>query len=181
MRRSEVALDVVVRAMGNGMRWADGSSRSIGAPRTGAAIASILRVIASTSSKTAKGVAVSRRRANFPAAVAEIRERLGDLPMLLAGMIGSNRGWAEAPYVPCPAGIDDLARKIVWAGERAAIVPGVSYVGQGRADVMRGEEVQLLGGIAAGLVVRMVRVPSGHAQQVGGAAQAAGSIASAPS
>jgi 2-dehydro-3-deoxygalactonokinase len=31
-------------------------------------------------------------------------------------------------------------------------VPGVSYVGQGRADVMRGEEVQLLGGVAAGLV-----------------------------
>ncbi|MEJ7935048.1 2-dehydro-3-deoxygalactonokinase [Sphingobium sp. AN558] len=25
------------------------------------------------------------------------------MPMLLAGMIGSNRGWMEAPYVPCPA------------------------------------------------------------------------------
>ena len=47
--------------------------------------------------------------------------------------------------MPCPAGIDDLAAKLVWAGEREAIVPGVSYVGKGRADVMRGEEVQLLG------------------------------------
>ena len=63
----------------------------------------------------------------FPAAVAEIRERLGDQPLLLAGMVGSNRGWVEAPYVPCPAGIDDLARTLVWAGEREAIVPGVSY------------------------------------------------------
>jgi 2-dehydro-3-deoxygalactonokinase len=88
----------------------------------------------------------------FPGAVAQIRKRLGDHPLLLAGMIGSNRGWKEAPYVPCPAGIDDLAAKLVWAGEREAIVPGVSYLGQGRADVMRGEEVQLLGAVAAGLV-----------------------------
>ena len=88
----------------------------------------------------------------FPAAVAEIRQRLGDKPLLLAGMVGSNRGWKEAPYVPCPAGIDEIAAKLVWAGEREAIVPGVSYIGDGRADVMRGEEVQLLGAVAAGLV-----------------------------
>ncbi len=88
----------------------------------------------------------------FPGAVAEIRARLGDRPLLLAGMIGSNRGWVEAPYVPCPAGLDDLAGKLVWADDRTAIVPGVSYVGQGRADVMRGDEVQLLGAVAAGLV-----------------------------
>src|SRR5881398_1351204 len=88
----------------------------------------------------------------FPAAVAEIRQRLGDHPLLLAGMVGSTRGWKEAPYVPCPAGLDELAAALVWAGEREAIVPGVSYVGSGRADVMRGEEVQLLGAVAAGLV-----------------------------
>jgi len=88
----------------------------------------------------------------FPDAVAQIRQRLGDHPLLLAGMIGSNRGWKEAPYVPCPAGLDDLAAKLAWAGAREAIVPGVSYIGDGRADVMRGEEVQLLGAVAAGLV-----------------------------
>src|SRR5947209_14375270 len=88
----------------------------------------------------------------FPDAVAEIRAKLGDKPLLLAGMIGSNRGWKEATYVPCPAGLDELAAKLVWAGEREAIVPGVSYIGEGRADVMRGEEVQLLGAVAAGLV-----------------------------
>jgi len=88
----------------------------------------------------------------FPDAVAEIRRRLGDLPLLLAGMVGSNRGWVEARYVPCPAGLDDLATNLVWPGEREAIVPGVSFVGDGRADVMRGEEVQLLGAAAAGRV-----------------------------
>ena len=99
----------------------------------------------------AKGI-LSVPSGGFPAAIAEVRERLGDLLLLMAGMIGSNRGWKEARYVPCPAGIDDLAAKVVWAGEREAIVPGVSYIGDGRADVMRGEEVQLLGALAAGLV-----------------------------
>lgn len=88
----------------------------------------------------------------FPDAVAEVRERLGDKPLLLAGMIGSNRGWVEAPYVPCPAGIDDLAAALVRAGDRELIVPGVSFFEDGRADVMRGEEVQLLGAVAAGLI-----------------------------
>ena len=86
----------------------------------------------------------------FDAAVAEIRSRLGDKPLLLAGMIGSNRGWIEAPYLPCPAGLDALAATLVWADERTAIVPGVCD--PRRADVMRGEEVQLLGAVADGMV-----------------------------
>jgi 2-dehydro-3-deoxygalactonokinase len=98
-----------------------------------------------------KGV-LSVPSGGFPDAVAEIRERLGDLPLLLAGMIGSNRGWKEAPYVACPAGIDELVKGLVWAGEREAVVPGVSFIGDDRADVMRGEEVQLLGAVAGGLV-----------------------------
>ena len=95
---------------------------------------------------------LSVSRDEFPAAVAEIRERLGDLPLLLAGMVGSNKGWHDAPYVPCPAGIDELVKGLVRPGEREAIVPGVSYIGNGRADVMRGEEVQLAGAVAAGLL-----------------------------
>ena len=55
------------------------------------------------------------------------------------------------PYVPAPAGLDELAEALAWAGEREAIVPGISYHANDRADVMRGEEVQLLGAVAAGL------------------------------
>ena len=87
---------------------------------------------------------------DFAGAVAEIRSRLGDRPLLLAGMIGSNRGWIEAPYVPCPAGLDELTGALVWADERTAIVPGVCD--PRRADVMRGEEVQLLGAVADAMV-----------------------------
>ncbi len=99
-----------------------------------------------------KGI-MSVPKGGFGEAVAEIRARLGDHPLLLAGMVGSNRGWVEAPYVPCPAGLDDLATALVWPEEgRTAIVPGVSFVDPDEADVMRGEEVQLLGAFAAGLV-----------------------------
>ena len=110
----------------------------------------------------------------FGAAVAEVRQRLGDRPLLLAGMVGSNRGWIEAPYVPCPASLDSLAAAIVWPEEgRTAIVPGVSFVDPDEADVMRGEEVQLLGALAAGLVPRdcLVCHPGTHnkwARLVGG-------------
>ncbi|HEX6375809.1 MAG TPA: 2-dehydro-3-deoxygalactonokinase [Allosphingosinicella sp.] len=89
----------------------------------------------------------------FHQAVADIRARLGDLPMLMAGMVGSNRGWVEAPYVPCPAGLPELAAQLRWIeGERAAIVPGVAYEAADAADVMRGEEVQVLGAHAEGWI-----------------------------
>ena len=64
----------------------------------------------------------------------------------------------------CPAGIEELVKGLVWAGDREAIVPGVSYIGNGRADVMRGEEVQLLGAVADGSVdpMGMVCHPGTH-------------------
>lgn len=91
-------------------------------------------------------------KGGFGDAVAAIRDRLGDRPMLLAGMIGSNRGWIEAPYVACPAGAAELAQAILWLEpDRIGIVPGLSWRDGGDGDVMRGEEVQLVGAIAAGL------------------------------
>ena len=98
-----------------------------------------------------KGI-LSVPKSGFPDAVAEIRQRLGDKPLLLAGMVGSNRGWLEAPYVPCPADLDAVADGIQWPEKDIGIVPGVSYIGDGRADIMRGEEVQLLGAAAAGTI-----------------------------
>lgn len=89
---------------------------------------------------------------DFAAEAVAIRARFGDLPMLLAGMVGSNIGWRLAPYVAAPAGIAELAAGLLWIDDRTAIVPGISTLVDGRPDVMRGEEVQLLGAVAAGLV-----------------------------
>ena len=105
----------------------------------------------------------------FEAAAADIRRRLGDRPMLLAGMVGSNRGWVEAPYVPCPASAADLAAAIRWIEPgRIGIVPGVSQAGAAGADVMRGEEVQVLGAVAVGLVPddALICHPGTHAKWI---------------
>ena len=90
--------------------------------------------------------------ADFAADVADIRARLGDLPMVLAGMVGSTIGWRDAGYVAVPAGAGDLAARLTWIDARTAIVPGLSACADDRGDVMRGEEVQVLGAAAAGLV-----------------------------
>ncbi|WP_088280344.1 2-dehydro-3-deoxygalactonokinase [Ideonella sp. A 288] len=75
-------------------------------------------------------------------------QRWPDLPGLMAGMVGSRQGWAEAPYVACPAALPDLAAHLHWLRPgRLAIVPGLSVDRDGRPDVMRGEEVQIFGAL----------------------------------
>lgn len=104
---------------------------------------------------------------DFVAEAAMIRARLGDLPILCAGMVGSNRGWIDAGYVAVPTGFDALAAGLCWAEPgRTAIVPGVCRSADGRADVMRGEEVLLLGAVAARLVPpdALVAQPGTHAK-----------------
>jgi 2-dehydro-3-deoxygalactonokinase len=74
------------------------------------------------------------------------------LPAILCGMVGSNLGWTVAPYVDCPAGLEDLARHLTLVDAQAApvrIVPGVRGPGiAGAPDVVRGEETQVLGWLA---------------------------------
>ena len=71
---------------------------------------------------------------DFPAAVAGLRDRAGGRPLLMAGMIGSNRGWREVPYVAAPAGLAEIAAAVTWVEPGVGIVPGVSFILTGRAD-----------------------------------------------
>ena len=71
-----------------------------------------------------------------------------DALCLIAGMAGSQQGWLEAPYCPCPAGFNDVAARLAWiVPERIAIVPGLSIDTSGIPDVMRGEETQIFGAL----------------------------------
>lgn len=88
---------------------------------------------------------------DYPGEVAAIRARWNGAPMLLAGMVGSNIGWHQVPYVRAPADVRTLAARLFEAAAGVRIVPGVSSVDGARGDVMRGEEVQLLGAVEAGL------------------------------
>lgn len=88
---------------------------------------------------------------DYAAEIDAIRDRFGDLPILLAGMVGSTIGWRDAGYAPLPAGLAALASRLLAIDERTAIVPGVKLLDGRRADIMRGEEVQLLGAARASL------------------------------
>ena len=132
------------------MRWAEGfiavdwgttNRRAYLVDRSGACVGG---------TEDGQGI-LSVPKGGFGAAVAAIRGALGDYPLLLAGMVGSNRGWIETPYVECPAQLGGLPARLVRVEQdRTAIVPGVSYLDGDRADVMRGEEVQILGAVASG-------------------------------
>jgi 2-dehydro-3-deoxygalactonokinase len=74
------------------------------------------------------------------------------LPVVAAGMVGSRQGWREVPYVPCPAGLAELAGALATVdgpdGRTVWLVPGLLQGAAGFPDVMRGEETQILGALA---------------------------------
>jgi 2-dehydro-3-deoxygalactonokinase len=104
----------------------------------------------------------------FAAAADEIAQRLACDRMLLAGMVGSNRGWADAGYAQAPAGLADVTAALHWVTDNIAIVPGVRLASGDRFDVMRGEEVQAFGAIAADLVEpdALICHPGTHAKWI---------------
>lgn len=89
-----------------------------------------------------------------------------ETPIVMSGMVGSRQGWVEAPYVKCPAGFDEIAeglQQVRWGDRSAWIVPGVSCRdAAGVPDVMRGEETQILGAGADGLIC----LPGTHSKWV---------------
>lgn len=110
-------------------------------------------VLRQTSS--AQGI-LSVPKGAFPDVLAALQTELAvDAPVLIAGMAGSNRGWFETPYVPAPATAATIAAAaIAVPGARGVtLVPGVCMGPPHRADVMRGEETQILGaGVDHGLL-----------------------------
>ncbi|MEO5960013.1 MAG: 2-dehydro-3-deoxygalactonokinase [Opitutaceae bacterium] len=114
-----------------------------------------------------KHVPPGGHRAAFDRLTAEWRERHGAIPALLSGMIGSRTGWREAPYVACPAKLTELHGSFVRApeAENVFIVPGLSLSGE-RADVMRGEELQLLGLGERGANFDWVCIPGTHSKWI---------------
>lgn len=84
-----------------------------------------------------------------------------------SGMIGSNVGWAEVPYAEAPAGCADLAVAAVAmqvGNVPVRIVPGIacrrSFDGQ--PDVLRGEEIELIGLAALRSADTWVALPGTH-------------------
>jgi 2-dehydro-3-deoxygalactonokinase len=82
-------------------------------------------------------------------------------------MIGSRQGWGEASYCACPADFDTIAAALTRVpGTALAIVPGlICRDDDGVADVMRGEETQILGALADDARTRQVMLlPGTHSK-----------------
>lgn len=95
----------------------------------------------------------------------------GETRIVMSGMIGSRQGWLEVPYVPCPAGLDEIAagmRKVPWDRATVWIAPGVACRDEtGVPDVMRGEETQVLGCLdQLGAGAHTVCLPGTHSKWV---------------
>ncbi len=96
----------------------------------------------------------------------------GTLPAVLCGMVGSSFGWAQVPYVPCPARPEQIAGGCVAVhGGQVLIVPGLSCRNRFNApDFLRGEETQILGALQLAPQLRRGRhllcLPGTHSKWV---------------
>jgi len=91
-------------------------------------------------------------------------------PVVMSGMVGSAQGWQEAPYLGPEVALAELPRRLVALRKAArsgatSIVPGYCYR-NGSVDVMRGEEMQLLGAQMLGQGDGWVVLPGTHSKWV---------------
>jgi 2-dehydro-3-deoxygalactonokinase len=122
-------------------------------------------------------------RGRFAAALQQLLARwpaARQVPVVMAGMVGSALGWQEVPYVDATVPLTELSHRLVPVadaplGAHWFIVPGMAWRGAGgRADVMRGEETQLLGALALAPAEGWTVLPGTHSKWV---LQQAGTVA----
>ncbi|WP_323143659.1 2-dehydro-3-deoxygalactonokinase [Massilia phyllosphaerae] len=114
---------------------------------------------------------------DFGASLAALLADMGidpGVPVLASGMIGSAQGWRETPYLDAAVALEDLPLHLVpvpvpgaTPGRSCRIVPGYRFQDtDGRVDVMRGEEMQLLGAVAMGRRSGWFVLPGTHSKWV---------------
>ena len=94
-----------------------------------------------------------------------------DVPVYASGMIGSTVGWVEVPYAEAPAGCGELSQGVTQAdigGVDVRIVPGIACrrAFDDAPDVLRGEEIELLGSIGLGHADGLAALPGTHTKWV---------------
>ncbi|MEH6569907.1 MAG: 2-dehydro-3-deoxygalactonokinase [Halioglobus sp.] len=94
----------------------------------------------------------------------------GPVPVILSGMVGSTIGWREAPYLECPVAAEQIVAgrtHFQAGGLEFSIIAGLKVKNPlGTPDLMRGEELQLLGWMRSGSVLEagehLVALPGTH-------------------
>ena len=116
----------------------------------------------------AKGVRVLNGPPDFEAVFDDIVDgwREGADRAILSGMVTSVSGWCETPYLSVPTRLDSLLNKATRRthnGLPLFFLPGLSQ--ENPADVIRGEEIQLLG-LADNEGHSLVVLPGTHSKWV---------------
>ncbi len=92
------------------------------------------------------------------------------LPVIVCGMAGARQGWVEAGYIDAPTSLAAIltgAVSVPGQSRDVRILPGLAQRSQTVPDVMRGEETQLLGAIAADTRgEQLVCMPGTHSKWV---------------
>ncbi|MRW83149.1 2-dehydro-3-deoxygalactonokinase [Pseudoduganella sp. FT26W] len=121
-----------------------------------------------------QGMLAVGSRDQFGASLAGVLDAMrlpAETPVIMSGMVGSASGWQEVDYLDASVPLEQLPRHLAaitdaaWSG-RAHIVPGYVYRNGASADVMRGEETQLLGAIALGQRNGWIVLPGTHSKWV---------------
>ncbi|TIX91873.1 2-dehydro-3-deoxygalactonokinase [Rhizobium sp. P44RR-XXIV] len=93
-----------------------------------------------------------------------------DIPVIVCGMAGARQGWVEAGYIDTPASLAAIltgAVAVPGQSRDVRILPGLAQRSTQAPDVMRGEETQLLGAIAADAKgEQIVCMPGTHSKWV---------------
>ncbi|HZF79595.1 MAG TPA: 2-dehydro-3-deoxygalactonokinase, partial [Rubrivivax sp.] len=95
-----------------------------------------------------------------------------DVPVVMAGMVGSALGWQEVPYLDASVPLAQLRDHLATVEDsppsaRWHIVPGMCWRSDsGRVDVMRGEETQLLGAAQVAPGDGWILLPGTHSKWV---------------
>jgi 2-dehydro-3-deoxygalactonokinase len=94
----------------------------------------------------------------------------GPVPVILSGMVGSTIGWREAPYLECPVTAEQIIAgrtQFTAGGLEFSIIAGLKVNNPlGLPDLLRGEELQLLGWMRSGsapqAAEQLVALPGTH-------------------
>jgi 2-dehydro-3-deoxygalactonokinase len=143
--------------------WGTSSFRAALAAADGSSIEEV------AADKGALALGPGEHEAFLAAMVGAWKKGRPDLPIFLSGMVGARQGWVEAPYVPCPAGVSEIAAATLTIPTplgRVLLAPGLSAVDtRGAPDVMRGEETQILGALSAsGRTDGLFALPGTHSK-----------------
>jgi 2-dehydro-3-deoxygalactonokinase len=119
-----------------------------------------------------QAVSLLASKGKFDQILAEQLQGWDDALIVMTGMVGSRNGWVEVPYVECPANSASLRAQaqdmtsVLLPGRRIKIVPGLcSYSQAGSPEVMRGEEMQLVGLLdTLGAGMHTVCLPGTHSK-----------------